>query len=407
MMRCPNIAKYDFPLKKSSIPLHNGSFLAFIRTLAMNLLMLSGDSSIAQRSDGAFYEMLRRFAPYWSRIDILTPQAKGATARVIHEHVYVHPSPWHRALQPLYIRQKGAQLLRERPYGLVVSHDFGFFYNSVGALMLLRGTKMPLVSEIHHVEGYPTAITVRERLWRATAVRYLPWLNQHVTGFRVVNRREVPDLLKMLGVPDSKIHVLSSLYLDLDTYCPMPDVPKTYDVLFVGRLAANKGVDVLLRAFARLTQSHPQATLALRGDGPLKVSLMAEAASLGIVEKLHFIPRQTDNAGMVRLYNSARMLVCASTVEGNPRVTAEAMACGTLVLSTPVGIMPELIRDGENGFLVARDADALAAAMRRVLDEPTHAAQMAVAGREAVLPYDANVTIRAYAEGLRAMALKM
>lgn len=372
----------------------------------MNLLMLSGDSSIAQRSDGAFYEMLRRFAPYWSRIDILTPQANGATARVIHEHVHVHPSPWHRALQPLYIRQKGAALLRERPYALVTSHDFGFFYNSIGALMLLRGTNIPIVSEIHHVEGYPTATTLRERLWRATAMRYLPWLSQHVAGFRVVNRREVPELLKTLGVPDSKIHVLSSLYLDLETYRPMPDIPKTYDVLFVGRLAANKGVDVLLQGFARLAQSHPQATLALRGDGPLKASLIAEADALGIGKNLHFIPRQTDNEGMARLYNSARMLVCASTVEGNPRVTAEAMACGTPVLSTPVGIMPELIRDGENGFLVARDADALADAMCRVLDDAAFAARIGAAGREAVLPYDANVTIKAYAEGLQAIALK-
>jgi len=372
---------------------------------AMNLLMISGDSSIAHRSDGAFYEMLRRFAPYWSRIDILTPQADGASSRVIHEHVHVHPSPWHRALQPLYIRQKGAALLRERPYTLVTSHDFGFFYNSIGALMLLRGTTIPLVSEIHHVEGYPTATTLREKLWRATAMRYLPWLSHHVTGFRVVNRREVPELLKKLGVPTSKIHVLSSLYLDLNTYCPLPDVPKTYDVLFVGRLATNKGVDVLLQAFAQLTQSHPQATLALRGDGPLKSSLIAEASALGIADKLHFVPRQTDNVSMVRLYNSARMLVCASTVEGNPRVTAEAMACGTLVLSTPVGIMPELIRDGDNGFLVPRDVDGLASAMRRVLDAPEFAANMAAAGREAVLSYEATVTIRAYAEGLQRIAL--
>ena len=370
----------------------------------MNLLMISGDSSIAHRSDGAFYEMLRRFALYWSRIDILTPQAAGATSRVIHEHVHVHPSPWHRALQPLYIRQKGASLLRERPYTLVTSHDFGFFYNSIGALMLLHGTIIPLLSEIHHVEGYPTATTLRERLWRETAMRYLPWLSQHVNGFRVVNQREVPELLKKLGIPASKIHVLSSLYLDLETYRPLSDVPKTYDVLFVGRLAANKGVDVLLRAFAQLTLTHPHVTLALRGDGPLKTSLMAEASALGIADKLHFVPRQTNNEGMVRLYNESRMLVCASTVEGNPRVTAEAMACGTLVLSTPVGIMPELIRDGENGFLVARDVNGLAAAMRRVLNEPELAASMATAGREAVLPYDATITIRAYAEGLQRIA---
>ncbi len=369
----------------------------------MNLLMLSGDSSIAYRNDGAFYDMLRRFSRHWSRIDILTPSAPEGLERVIYRNVYVHPSPWHRALQPLFIRQKGAALLRERAYGLVTSHDFGFFYNSIGALLLLRGTTIPLVSEIHHVEGYPTATTLRERLWRAVAMRYLPWLSRRVAGFRVVNHREVPELLRRLGVPAEKILVLSSLYLDLDAYRPYPDAAKIYDVLFVGRLAANKGVDVLLRAFAQIARSHPQAVLALRGDGPLKAALMTEAAQLGIAHQIQFVPRQTDNAGMVRLYNASRMLVCASTVEGNPRVTAEAMACGTLVLSTPVGIMPELIRDGENGFLVARDAQAMALTMQRVMDDEGLMARMGAAGREAVLPYAADAMIRAYAEGLQGL----
>src|SRR5689334_343028 len=122
--------------------------------MVLNLLMLSGDSSAARGRGGAFTDMLRRFSAHWSRIDILTPSAPDASERVLYGNVYVHPSPWHRLWQPLFIRRKGTQLMAERHYDLVTSHDFGFFYNGLGAWALLRNQPdMPLVSEIHHVEG--------------------------------------------------------------------------------------------------------------------------------------------------------------------------------------------------------------------------------------------------------------
>src|SRR5690606_19365350 len=113
---------------------------------AYNLLMLSGDSSIARGIDGAFHQMLGRFSQYWNRIDILTPTAPDATERIIHDNVFVHPAPHHRLLQALFIKQKGEALFKERAYHLIVSHDFGFFYNGIGAYWLLRDKKVPLVS---------------------------------------------------------------------------------------------------------------------------------------------------------------------------------------------------------------------------------------------------------------------
>ena len=100
------------------------------------------------------------------------------------------------------------------------------------------------------------------------------------------------------------------------------------------------------------------------------------------------------------MYNRARMLVCASTVEGNPRVTVEAMACGVPVLSTPVGIMPELITHGENGFLFPwNDADALAGDIRQMLDNPALRRQIAEAGRQSVQHFHAETIIEQYARG--------
>jgi len=119
-------------------------------------------------------------------------------------------------------------------------------------------------------------------------------------------------------------------------------------------------------------------------------------------ENVSFLPRIADS-DMPDLYRSARMLVCASTVEGNPRVTAEAMACGVPVISTRVGIMPELIEDGENGFLVGWDSGDIAHAIATVLENPQEAERVARAGRASVLPYSADDTIRAYAEAYHAI----
>jgi glycosyltransferase involved in cell wall biosynthesis len=369
----------------------------------MNLLMLSGDNSVARGRGGAFADLLRRFSRHWSRIDILTPNAPDATERVLYDNVFVHPAPYHRALQPLFIRRKGAELLAQREYALVVSHDFGFFYNGIGALWLLRGRNIPLVSEIHHVEGYPIATTLREKAWRAVAMRYLPLAAKRVAAFRAVNQREVPELLRKLGIPAAKILVLPSLYMDFDIYRPLPDVPKLYDMLFVGRLAANKGIGLIVDALATVQKQHPDVKLAIRGEGELRAELQQHIAALGLEKNVIWLERVADAAAMARLYQNARMLICASTVEGNPRVTIEAMACGVPVLSTPVGIMPEVIVDGENGFLFPHDAGILAERIINLLEDQELQQRIGEAGRASVQRFDADTIVAQYANGYKAL----
>jgi glycosyltransferase involved in cell wall biosynthesis len=111
------------------------------------------------------------------------------------------------------------------------------------------------------------------------------------------------------------------------------------------------------------------------------------------------VPRVPDAAGLARLYNEARLLVCASTVEGGPRVTAEAMACGTPVLTTPVGLMPEIITSGVNGVLIERDPAALAAHLLDLLADDDRRARLGEAGRQAVQRFDADTVIANYARG--------
>jgi len=365
---------------------------------AYNLIMLSGDNSIARGIDGAYYQMLARFSTYWNRIDIITPTHPNAKACVIHENVHVHPAPRHRALQPLFINQKVSELMRERPYHLMTSHDFGFFYNGWGAWWLWRKTGIPYTSEILHVEGYPIATNLREQIWRFVGMRYLPFVAKRASAIRVMNAIEVPDLLRRMGIPDEKILLLRALYIDHTIFHPIPDVEKKYDVVFVGRLAQNKGIFTLLKAIHRSKQNYPNISLAIRGEGDLRAELMAYIEAHDLQNNVYWISRLPDSEALAELYNQSKILACASTVEGGPRVTVEAMACKTAVLSTPVGVMPEVIKQGENGYLFQGE-DELSDLLVRILNDETHRQMIAQSGYEIAQQFEAEQTIRAYATG--------
>ncbi|NJL94360.1 MAG: glycosyltransferase family 4 protein [Anaerolineae bacterium] len=370
----------------------------------MNLLMLSGDSAAAQGQEGPFAALLSRFAAHWARIDILCPPipaAKPVACRF--GNVYFHASTRRKLAQVAFIRQQGTRLLAERRYAVITSHDYGIFLNGQGARRLARQSGLPWVSELHHVEGYPRAATPRERLYRTLAQRYVRAVRDEVAAFRVVNQQEMPGFLRALGVPEQKIHVLPSLYLDFEIFRPGPAVPR-YDVLFVGRLVPNKGLFTLLEALARVKAARPQVRLAILGQGPLRAALEKRILGLELTANVEFLPPAADARAVAHHYRESRMLVCASTSEGGPRVTVEAMACGVPVISTPVGVMGDLIVDEENGLLFHWDSAALAARILRLLGDADLRTRLGTGGQRSVAHFAATEVIAGYAQGLQRIA---
>ena len=120
-----------------------------------------------------------------------------------------------------------------------------------------------------------------------------------------------------------------------------------------------------------------------------------QVAGLGLESRVRFLGIRADVADILR---ASDVFVLSSRVEGNPLSVMEAMAAGLPVVSTVVGGVPELVRNGETGLLVpSEDAGALAQAMQALVDDPVRRQAMGAAARQhAVTHFDIRHTVRGY-----------
>ncbi|HVM69821.1 MAG TPA: glycosyltransferase family 4 protein [Gaiellaceae bacterium] len=147
-------------------------------------------------------------------------------------------------------------------------------------------------------------------------------------------------------------------------------------VVSVGRLKEPKDFSTLVRALAELREVPHRAVVA--GDGPDRPALEAERDELGVRVEL-----SGERDDVPALLAAADVFVLSSRSEGMPMSILEAMAAGLPVVASAVGGVPELVVDGETGLLVPPgDADALAAALRLVLEDADLRRRLGSAGRE-------------------------
>jgi glycosyltransferase involved in cell wall biosynthesis len=162
-------------------------------------------------------------------------------------------------------------------------------------------------------------------------------------------------------------------------------IPRPF-VLNVGRYAAVKDQATLLAAFATLAPSHPALHLCMAGaEGPAHATLTLEAQRLGLADRVHLL-QSLAAADVAQLYARAVACVQPSLSEGLPLAVLEAGACGVPVAASAIAPHLELIDDGRSGLLFAvGDVAGCAAAITRLLDEPSQSARMAAALRARML----------------------
>lgn len=182
---------------------------------------------------------------------------------------------------------------------------------------------------------------------------------------------------------------------------PWLDLPErpTEVVLFVGRLARQKRVDVLLEAAARLADRRPSFRLALAGQGPLRPELEAQARSLGLRDRVAFLGVRED---VLALHRAAKAFVLPSEGEGLPNALLEALAAGTPSVATEVPGTVEVARHEQEALLVPpRDPAALADALERLLDDEALRARLRAGGWARVAErYDVDRAAERYAAAL-------
>jgi glycosyltransferase involved in cell wall biosynthesis len=167
--------------------------------------------------------------------------------------------------------------------------------------------------------------------------------------------------------------------------------PPEYDarapfVLAAGRLVHQKGFDLLIRAFANVTQTHPDLRLRIAGEGPEESVLLEMIADLRLSDRVFLIGRVANLRSLLR---QAVAFVLPSRFEGFPNVLLEALSTGTPIVSTNCpGGPSEILCDGKFGMLVpSGDPAALADAIGRMVRDSKFRAQFVSAGPEAVARY--------------------
>ena len=301
----------------------------------------------------------------------------GALARALFKHVGAVP------------RRPDLGALRPR---LVHAH---FGRGGALALPLARALGVPLVVSYYGGDATKEA-HYRPRLIPAIYARRLAALQQEAAMFVCVSDF-LRDRLLARGFPAQKLAVVrSGVDLDLEA-TPTTEFPPGY-VLFAARFVEKKGATYLIEAVRRLEAEGRKLTLVLIGEGPLEGALRRQASALSSVSFRGWVANRE-----LRRWMAGAMAVCVPScaaesgdTEGLPTVVVESMAAATPVVGSRHAGIGEAVAHERTGLLVPpEDPEAIAAALRRLCDEPGLREVLAGnARRAAVEEFDARTQSR-------------
>lgn len=298
-------------------------------------------------------------------------------------------------LAVLVFRHRGAIIVAQSP-----------FEGAIGALVKsfarLLGLRPKLIIENHN--NFEEDIFLQrsiplKRLYRAMMLAAARFAFGRADAVRVISSSTAERARHFApALPQARFMTFS----DTDVFLKMERriaVEAAEDIVYAGVLIPRKGLRLLLNAFAAL--DHPRARLHLVGgaeNAAYAESLKRQAADLGIESRVHFAGAVSQRE-LATYFAAARVMVLPSLSEGLGRVVVEAMLLGTPVIGSRVGGIPDMIIDGENGYLVeAGNEAALTAALRRVYDEAEDVAAMGAKARAFAEDF---FSPRKYVEGYR------
>jgi glycosyltransferase involved in cell wall biosynthesis len=259
-----------------------------------------------------------------------------------------------------------------------VVHAHGFKAD-VYAYLAMRRTEVPLVSTCHTWYDTDWLVTLYGKIDRMVLRRFA----------RVVAvSDEVRRQLLAAGASEDRVSIVRN-GIDLrpfENVTPALRVEMgagdTAIVGLIGRLANSKGVDLYIEAAARVLSHGVKAQFVVVGEGPDQEMLARKIDDMNLNGQAILLGRRDD---MPAVYASLDIMVSASRQEGLPMAILEGMASGLPLVATSVGEVPTVVNEGRTGLLVPpEDADALATAIEKLLNNPAERVRMGTAGRERI-----------------------
>lgn len=268
----------------------------------------------------------------------------------------------------------GVNLIPGRFAHLLRKYDIIHFHEAEFSFPLFSShIKKP---KILHLHGLESNLLKRYHINR--------FILKHVADLYIAISKQMRKGLTELGIPEEKIAYLPN-GVDINLFCPKKE-KEDNTLLFVGRITYNKGLHVLLKALRYLKES---MHLIIIGPADWDLQYYHNVFSTSIEkinqEEKHKITYlgALDQANIIEWYQKASIFALPSFSEGFPVTVLEALSCETPVIATPVGGIPEVIQNRENGILVPpNNPPKLAEAIQYLMDNKEIRTRMGKEGRE-------------------------
>ena len=327
-------------------------------------LLQTGHHSAVVIAPVPWFPFRSRSFPSYSQYAKVPLEEERNGIRVLHPRYLVIPKIG-MSVTPVFLAAAVWRSIRKInresiDYDIVDAHYF--YPDGVAVALLSRFLRRPFL-----ITARGSDINVLPRF--AVPRCWIRWAARRASALVTVSDALRTRLLG-LGIEGGTVHVVRN-GVDLELFAPRDRAAcksrlgvgaKT--LVSVGNLIALKGHDLVIRALQLL----PGYALLIVGEGELRKPLEELADALRVGDRVRFLGA-VRQAELAEIYNAADALVLASSREGMPNVLLEAMACGTPVVATAVGGVPEVVKGEAAGVLVEqRDAGSIAAAVRHLFD---------------------------------------
>jgi teichuronic acid biosynthesis glycosyltransferase TuaC len=305
----------------------------------------------------------------WRNFAKIPKRENAGALAVAHPRYALLPGimPLHGLLIFLGCIGQARRLHRRHKFDCIDAH---YIYPDGFAAMLLGkalGIPVFLTARGTDINVFPKLRLIRPMIW---------WSLKNAAGLVAVSRA-LKQIMVELGAPADRVQVIAN-GVDAGRFHAVPGAAARQElgiaedaqvVVSVGSLIPVKSHEMLISALARLREGGAKPKLYIVGEGPLRTQLSALVKDLNLQEQVFLVGGQPNER--LKLWFSAANISClASLREGMPNVVLESLACGTPVVATNVGGVPEVLLSDRLGVLVEPNAEAMARGLAQALGTP-------------------------------------